>query len=490
MVINSEVGIMGFGAYVPRLRVDRAEIVNAHRWLTPGLAPYARSERSACGFDEDTVTLAVEAGRDCIVDIDRSVISSLYLASTTAPFADRLNAGIVAGALQLKDSVRAQDTSGSLRAGTTALLAALDSARVGQSNALCIAAERRKAAVGTIQELTTGHASASLLVGSGPGIARLIGSASLTVDFVDHFRAWGGDFDYSWEQRWVRDEGYLKLVPELVARLLAEAEVKVDDVDHFCVPVLQDRTDAAIARIIGLPPEKVHDNLFAGCGDSGTAHPLLMLIHALETAIPGEKILVVGFGQGGDALLFEVTDEIVDYRRLGHGVTKWLKRRAPLEYFRYLANSGLVTIDWGMRAEIDKSTAQTAAYRHREFLLGFAGGRCSSCGTPQLPMSKICANPDCRDVDSQVPESFAEKRGTLASWSADSLTFSPNPPAYYGMVDFNGGGRLLMDLTDVESSQVDVGLTVRMVFRVKDYDKLRGYPRYFWKAAPLTAGEG
>lgn len=488
--MNADVGIVGFGAYVPRLRVNRKQIFDAHKWLNPGLAALARSERSACGFDEDAVTMAVDAARDCIADTDRSAITSLYLASTTAPFADRLNAAIVSGALGLSDAVRAQDTSGSLRASTTALLAAFDDVRARQGTALCVGSDRRKAAVGSSQELTIGHAAASVLVGEGPGLARLLGSASLTVDFVDHFRAWDSEFDYHWEERWVREEGYLKLIPELIARVLADAEVKVDEVDQLCVPVSLPRVDAAVAKTVGLKPEAVCDNLFEGCGDSGAAHSLLMLVHSLETAKPGEKILVVGFGQGGDALLFEVTDAIEGYRRLGHGVTKWLARSAPLEYFRYLANSDLLKIDWGMRAETDKPTAQTAAYRHRDLLLSLVGGRCVSCGTNQIPISAICANPECRVADAQVPEPFSDKSGSVASWSADSLTFSPNPPAYYGMVDFVGGGRLLMDFTNVEEGRVAVGLPMRMVFRIKDYDKNRRFTRYFWKAAPLEEKGG
>jgi hydroxymethylglutaryl-CoA synthase len=489
-MMNSDRGIVGFGAYVPRLRVDRKQIIEAHRWLNPGLASLARSERSACGFDEDAVTMAIDAARDCIADTDRSAITSLYLASTTAPFADRLNAAIVAGALGLSDSVRAQDTSGSLRAGTTGLLAAFDAVAARQGVALCVGSDSRKAAVGTSQELTMGHAAASVLVGEGPGVARLLGSASLTVDFVDHYRAWDSEFDYHWEERWVREEGYLKLIPELIARVLTDAEVKVDEINHLCVPVSMPRVDSTVATMAGLPPETVGDNLFAGCGDSGAAHSLLMLVHTLETAKPGEKILIIGFGQGGDALLFEVTDAIEEYRRLGHGVTKWLARRTSLDYFRYLANSGLLKIDWGMRAETDKPTAQTAAYRHLDLLLGLVGGRCLNCGTNQIPMSTICVNPECGASDTQVPEPFSDKKGTVASWSADSLTFSPNPPAYYGMVDFAGGGRLLMDFTNVDEGGVAVGLPMRMVLRIKDYDKHRRFTRYFWKAAPLEEKEG
>jgi hydroxymethylglutaryl-CoA synthase len=485
---DTELGISGFGAYIPRLRLSRPEIADAHSWSTPGLRSLATSERSSCGYDEDAVTMAVEAARDCLGATDRSTIDSLYFGSTTAPFADRLNAGIVAGALGLSDMVRAQDVAGSLRAGTSALLAALDAAGARGISALALGTDRRAAPAGTTQEMTTGHGAAAVVVGPGAGVARLLGTASLTVDFVDHFREAGSEFDYFWEERWVREEGYNKLIPELIARALDDADVKADSIDHFCFPVTISRVDKAVAGLAGLSDESIEDNLFAGCGDTGAAHSLLMLVRALETAQPGEKILVVSFGQGGDALVFEATDAITGYQTRRSGVTQWLDRRAPLSYHRYLALEGLVKLAPGMRAEVDKPTAQTAAYRHRDFLLSLVGGRCTECDTRQIPRSTICVNPACQKSDTQIPEPFAETMGAVVSWSADNLAYTPDPPAYYGMINFEGGGRLMMDFANVSDGAVEVGQSMRMVFRVKNHDGQRGFTRYFWKAAPVEPG--
>src|ERR1700678_1612174 len=110
--------MIALGAYIPRLRISREEIASAHAWLSPAPQNLTQSERSACGFDEDAITMSVEAAIDCLQSEDRSLITDLYFSSTTSPFADRLNAGIVAGALNLSESIRAQDVTGSLRAGT------------------------------------------------------------------------------------------------------------------------------------------------------------------------------------------------------------------------------------------------------------------------------------------------------------------------------------------------------------------------------------
>ena len=483
-----EVGIAAFGAYVPSFRLSREEIADAHKWVNPGLRSLARSERSVCGWDEDAITMAVEAGRDCLAGTDRREIARLFFASTTMPYADHLNAAVVAGALGLGEQVGATDITGSLRAGTSALLAAFDAAAAGGERALCVAADRRAAAATTAYELTFGHGAAALVVAPGPGVARLLGRGSLTVDFVDHFRAAGREFDYPWEDRWVREEGYHKLVPKLVSAVLERAGVAPADVASSACPrqraisTARWRSGSASARTAS------EDQLAAGCGDSGAPHPLLLLVHALERAQPGDLILVVGFGQGGDALLFEAGEALAEFRSRGAGVSSWLQRRISCSYPRYLVLNDMVKVDRGMRAETDKGSGLTAAWRHRDLLLTLSGGRCEACGTYQIPRMKICVNPDCRGVETQAPHSFAESTGLIASWSADNLIYTPDPPAYYGMIDFEEGGRLMMDFADVQPDSVEVGTPMRMVFRVKDYDTVRGFNRYFWKARPTAGG--
>jgi 3-hydroxy-3-methylglutaryl CoA synthase/uncharacterized OB-fold protein len=476
------VGIAAVGAYVPRLRVDRAEIAAAHEWANPGLRSLARGVRSACSWDEDAITMAVAASRNALRDRNREAIGALHLGSTTAPYAVRLNAGIVSGALGLDEHAPALDLGGSLRAGTSALLAGFDAAAAHGMEVLCVAADRRQAEPGSTQELTYGHAAAAVVVAPGPGLARLAGRASLTVDFVDHFRAADRPFAYQWEERWIRDEGYGKLLPRLVERLLANAGVEPGRITHLCVPATVRGADATLVKSAGIDASALRDQLKDGCGDAGAAHPLLQLVAALHDASPGDLIVVVGVGQGGDALLFEATDAVTALEP-----RVWPGDGAPCAYPRYLALSGLLQLDRGMRSEMDKISALTAAYRHRDLLLELSGGRCAACGTHQIPRSDVCVNPACRVVGAQEPHSFADSTGTVATWSADRLTYTPDPPAYYGMIDFAEGGRLLMDFTDVGDDGVEVGTPMRMVFRVKDHDSLRGFARYFWKAAPTES---
>ena len=481
------VGLQKFGGYIPRLRLSRKAIVDAHSWANPALKAQAKAERSICNWDEDPVTMAVEAARDCLGENSRSEISSVYFASTSAPFDDRQNAGIIAEALNLGGRTSASDVSGSLRAGTSALISAAGAVALERRPALVVAAEQRRTAAASPLELSSGDGSAAVLLAPGDGIATLVAQHSAAVDFVDHYRGHGREFDYTWEERWIRDEGYLKIVPAAVSALLAKAGVSAADIQHFCLPCSIPRVAETVAQRLGLPAASVRDQLAAGCGDTGASHPLVMLVHALEEAEPGDRILVVGFGQGCDVLLLQATDAIAESQRPA-GISRSLVRgKIETNYQKYLAFNDLVKLDKGMRAEVDRQTPLSLLYRKREMLLGLVGGRCRICGTLQFPKSRICVNPNCNAFHSQDDQSFADFPARVLSWSADYLTYSPDPPAYYGMVQFDPGGRLMADFTDVDRGGVEVGMNMRMVFRVKERDAQRGFVRYFWKAAP--AGE-
>jgi 3-hydroxy-3-methylglutaryl CoA synthase len=481
---NNTVGILAYGAYLPRLRLARKSVAEANAWFNPGLRGLAKGERTMCNWDEDSVTMAVEAARDCLVGQDRGAIGSLSFASTSFPFEDRLNAGIVLEALNLKPGVNAQDLTASQRAATSALFTALQVARGGAAPALVIASEKRRTKTASPLELQTGDGAAALLIGAGPVVAKLLAHASRTVDFVDHFRGEGFEFDYTWEERWIRDEGYNKIVPAALADLFKATDVKPADIAHFAMPCMLPRVAAGIAKRAGMPDAAVRDNLHAVCGETGAAHPLVMLVDALERAKPGEKVLVVGFGQGCDALLFEATEQLPKLApRLG--VKGHLaRRREETNYSKFLAFNDLVAIERGMRADVDKQTPLSSLYRNRRMLTGFIGGQCRKCGTLQFPRSNVCVNPNCNAFHTQEDHGFADTPAKVQSYTADRLTYSPDPPHYYGMVVFDEGGRAMIDFTDCDGTSVDVAAPMRMMFRIKEYDPARGFTRYFWKAAP------
>jgi hydroxymethylglutaryl-CoA synthase len=478
------VGILAFGAYIPRLRLQRRAIAEANGWFNAALKSQGKGERAICNWDEDPVTMAVEAARDALTGRDRASIAALRFASTSFPFLDRLNAGIVADALSLPDEIAALDVTATQRAATSALSAALS----GSEETLVIAAEKRPTKSASQLEMTTGDGAAAILVGDGEPVAVLRGAATRAADFVDHYRTGVSETDYQWEERWIRDAGYMRIVPPVIARCLEKAGTRPSDITHFCMPAVLAKVANGVAKAAGVPDAAVRDNLHATCGETGAAHPLVMLVAALEAAKPGDRILVAGFGQGADALLFEVTQAIAGQpSRLG--VQGHLaRRREETNYTRFLSFNDAIDVERGMRAEADKLTPLSALWRNHDTVTRFHGGRCGKCGTLQFPRSRVCVNPNCTAIDTQTPVPFADKTGRINSYTADRLTYSPDPPACYGMIQFEDGGRWMMDFTDVEEQDLEVGRPMRMMFRVKDIDVQRGFRRYFWKAAPALAG--
>ncbi len=482
------VGITSFGGYVPRLRLARQAIVDAHKWADPGLAGKAKGERSMCNWDEDAVTMAVEAGRACLNSLNAAAPQAIYFASTSAPFADRQNAGIVSGALGLPEDLASVDVGSSQKAGTGALLQALGAVTGGlYDNALVVASDKRRARPASAGELAYGDAAAAVSIGRDGTLVDFLAAHSATMDFIDHFRAAGAEFDYTWEERWIRDEGLAKIVPPVLTKALAKAGVQPAEVKHFIMPSTIGRAVEGIARQVGIAADTVRDNLAATLGEAGTAHPLVMLLHTLETAAaPGDVLLLASFGQGCDALVLRVTERLAGFSSACGIVQALANRRPETNYQKYLAFNELIPLEKGMRAETaDYKTALTVSYRKRDMLLGLVGGRCSRCGTLQFPRTDICVNPQCAATGTQEPHPFREEPASVLTWSADYLTYTAAPPAHYGMITFTNGGRFMTDFTDVDEGEVEVGVGVRMVFRIKSVDNVRGFVRYFWKAVPL-----
>jgi 3-hydroxy-3-methylglutaryl CoA synthase len=425
--------------------------------------------------------MAVEAARDCRLD-GLDAPESLVLASTTFPFADRDNAALITEALDLPEQINTLDVSSSQRAGTSALANALNA---GSGSALVIASDCRETRPASPLEMQTGHGAAAVLVGNGKKmLARCLGHRAVSRDLVDHYRSKSGRFDYTLEDRWVRDEGFFKIIPEAVSALLQETGLESDGIDHIILPAPA-RVAKRLCKILGLNDSGLADDLAANCGHTGAAHPLLLLAATLEQARPGQKILLVGFGQGADALVFEATKQIKEYQpRLG--VAGHLARRhEETKYVRYLSHRGLVAVDRGNRAEFDNRAALTTFYRKRDMVTGFKGGRCDKCGTIQFPRAAVCVNPACREMDTQTPVSLSGLTGHVKSFTEDWLAATPNPPLHYGIIELEGGANIMMEITDCEPGTLEVGTEVEMRFRIKTVDEKRDFTRYFWKPSPV-----
>jgi 3-hydroxy-3-methylglutaryl CoA synthase len=471
------VGIKAYGAFIPRLRIARSTMAAAHAWAFPSLK--AKGEKAMCNWDEDAITLAVEAGRDCLNSVSTQEVSSLTLASTTAPFADLQNAVIAASALRLGAHTVCSDASGSTRAGLSALAKELES---GAGDHLVLASDRRYAKPASAQEMHYGSGAAALLVGEDDVIARFLGRHTVSVPFVDHFRESGQKYDYYWEERWIRDEGIARIVPAAVKSLLSRLSLDAARVAWFGLAGAPSGSDKLVAKQLVIDPERVLPDLLDVVGDTGTAHAPLLLIAALEKATPGDIIVIASFAQGCEVLAFEMQEPL---RKPARGLSNAIiDRIAEPSYLKMLSFDGEIRLEWGPRAENEIKAALTQQYRSADQVLGFVGGKCKHCGAVQFPRLPTCIQ--CAALESQVPFPLADQPARVATFSADWLQYYPAPPLHVGLVQFDAGARVLMEMIEVGAKGIEVGTPLRMAFRVKAHDNQRHYGRYFWKAVPAV----
>jgi 3-hydroxy-3-methylglutaryl CoA synthase len=479
----ADFGIVSFGAYIPRLRLDRQAIAAAHKWMAPGLRGQAKGARAFCSWDEDSVTMAVEAARDALGDTDRSGLKAISLATTRPVYADLQGTALVAGALDLPRNLSSLDSGSTQRAGTSGLIAML---KAGEP-ALFIASDEPLGTPASTQEMSFGAGAAAFVLGSENVAARLIGAGSVIENFVDHFRESGADYDYHWEERWVRDEGYAKLAPEAAKAALADAGLAIGDIHHFVMPAMLRGAAGDVVKRLGFAGNVV-DDLAANCGYAGAAAAPLMLASALEAAKPGDRILVVSFGQGADALVLEVTDAIggaKPKRGVAGSIASGLTTDS---YMRYLSFTDQVQLEWGMRSEKSAKTALTEVYRSGHQIDPFHAGKCGTCDTIQFPQLQYCVN--CHAPGSGfTPVSLTDAPARVMTQTADSLSYHPSPPLYVGFIQFANGARVQMEMVDIGPDGIEAGTEVEMVFRIKEVDRQRGYNRYFWKAAPKANGK-
>lgn len=483
--------ILGWGGYVPRLRLARESILEAHGWVDGALASGAKGRRSFADWDEDALTMAVAAARAAIADAGNAEIDGIALGSATAPFAERHTSALLAAALGI--AAKTRDLSGGARAGFAAIATASDAAAAASGDWLAVASEMPVARPGTAREMAGGDGAAAFVLGAATdphARAEIIGQFSCPLPSAERQRASGDPFGQDWEARWRRDVIWSEAVPLALGEALNAFDLAPSDVAALILPTPDLRASAAVAKSCGVAAGAVAAFPADGLGDCDGATAPLMLIAALEAAAPGDRIVVVSVGQGVDVLGIEAGDGIRMEREAPTLAAMLAWGVDEQNYHKFLRFRDLIPAEKGLRAAQVPPSPAPVLHRRAEMLGALEGGLCSTCGTLQFPRSRICVSPQCRAKDTQKPYGFAHRNAKIISFSEDYLAPSPSPPSLYGMVEFEGGGRIMMDFAECRPGDVATGDVMRPAFRLRDRDA-SGAGRYFWKAVPIRQeGEG
>jgi hydroxymethylglutaryl-CoA synthase len=467
-------GIISVGGYVPYWRLQRSEIAKAFG------SGGGKGTRSVASYDQDTTTMGVEAARLALRSAPADAApDALWFATAEPAYLDKNNASTVHAALRLDSDVPAFDFGGALRSGIGALRVALD----GNGSVLLVTSDLRTGLPTSGDESATGDAGAALLIGDdadGAVIAEYLGAASATEEFIERWRTPGSTRSRQWEERF-GEVKYGPLAEQAWNAALKTTGLSAEQVSTVIVTGMHARAVRGISGRLGTAKEALADDLAATVGNTGTAHAALVLTNALEQAAPGQVIGLVVLADGADVVLFRTTDAIASYAP-ARTVASQIENAADLPYTKFLNWRGVVTVEPPRRPEPDRISASVSG-RTEDWKYGFVGSRDRSSGALHMPPQRVSRVGDA--VDDMEAAPMADVAGTVALITIDRIAYSQSPPVVFAVVDWDGGGRLPVELCDLDVTTLQMGDRVEMTFRkLFTSDEIHNY---FWKARPVRA---
>jgi 3-hydroxy-3-methylglutaryl CoA synthase/uncharacterized OB-fold protein len=454
------IGITNYSVYVPRRRMRRDMIAAA--WGGPAMP----GSKAVANFDEDSLTMAQSAAWPLA---QSGGAEALSFASTTSPYWQRSAASLIAAACDLPAQTSTADFGGSLRAGATALRAAFDAVAAGSvRTALVTAADCRDGAPESAEEMLFGDAAAALAVGRDGLCAELVASVSRSDDFPDEWRRDTDAHVRSFASKYSLARGYTENVVAVGRALFAKAGVQPEQIARVALGSSDGRAHLAAAKALGIPPARVEDVRAGDIGITGAAMPLFLLAQALDRAQPGDLILAIAYSDGTDGFLFRSLDVGRRLRQDG----------SAMEYPTYQIYRKLR--DYWRAAAGGAEISNVLLRREETQNVRLHGSACPQCGTLQFPIAQVCRA--CHHRGGMIEKNLA-RRGRLFTFTKDFLYSGPVEPTVMAVVDLEGGGRFLCQMTDVEPAAVEIGMEVELVLR-----RMREGPGdhyYYWKCRPV-----
>ena len=466
-------GIVSIGKYIPYYRITRDVMTVGWGRASQG------GERAVASYDQDTITLGVEAVLDCLNGGDRSQIDAVFFASTTSPYLEKQASSLIATVLDLPENTLTIDFTSSLRAASNAIKLAIDAIRAGTLRQVLVVASDMRNADEELEQ-TLGDAAVAILLGEDNVMAAIEESCFISNELTMYWRTDKDEYIRNWEERFTLTQGYEKDMNKALSGLMRKANVQASDIAKLAVYAPDARRQAQLAKKLGFDTKhQVADLLNRSIGLTGTPHPFLMLAAAMENAEAGDKMIVASYGDGASALLLTITENIVALKRNFNTI---LERKAYIpQYLIFQCNRGLV-----------KNIAQyppipgsmPILWRQTKALYGLYGSKCTNCGTIHFPPQEICSN--CH-AEHKAQDIKLSRRGTVFTYAEDYLSPLPNKPNIVGVVDLEGGARIFLNMVETDpqmsaSCPEKVNIPVELTFR-KMHDA-GGFHNYYWKARP------
>ncbi|NHI93298.1 MAG: hydroxymethylglutaryl-CoA synthase family protein [Candidatus Lokiarchaeota archaeon] len=470
-------GIRSYGIYLPGYQLERKSISRAWDF------PKAPGTKSVANIDEDSITMAVEAGLDCLAGIDPKEIDGLYFASTTPPFSEKQNASLIAKVLDLRDDIQTADITTSTKCGTEALREAFNTVEAGNAkNILIVIADKRDAEIQTMDEFIYGDGAAAVLVSSDDAqcCAKIEGYHSITTLTTGPWRKEGDPHVNSFEIKHETMYGYMKSMTSVLAGLMKKYEINPDEVAKAIYYSPDPRSHGRILKAMKLSTKAAVDSMFMQISNTGSPLPFQMMYMAFEKCPSNATVLLAGYGDGADAFYLKTTDKIKDVVNSKTKSRKLFKEIKTIENYNTFLKNRLVIK--GKEFFTRKASAVTI-WRDSKSLLPFYGVKCNNCGYTTYPIMPTCLV--CRSTDFE--EVRLQRKGKIFTYTLDHLVAAEyvQTPVPRCVIDLEGGGRVLLDMTDCNPEDAAIDIEVGLTFR--KVNEGGGSKNYYWKCRPIAS---
>ena len=342
-----KVGIIGYGAYIPRYRLPAREVARVWKADTSG---GLRGEKAVAGLDEDVITMSIEAARNALARamIDPSKIRAVWVGSESHPYAVKPTSTVVAEAIGAVPNTQAADWEFACKAGTEAMQAAIGFVGSGMASyALSIGMDTAQGRPGDALEYTAGAGGAAYLLGpADEALAIIEASYSFTTDTPDFFRRANEKYPEHGE-RFTGEPAYFKHITAAAQELMQATGTTPQDYTFAVFHQPNDKFPKRVAGLLGFKPEQIEAGLLVPwIGNTYAGSALVGLTAILDVAEPGDKILLVSYGSGAgsDAFMIETTDSLIERRDEAPHTIEYIQRRTEIDYATYSRYRGKLSM--------------------------------------------------------------------------------------------------------------------------------------------------
>jgi len=341
------VGIVGYGAYIPRYRLPAREV--ARVWgAEPGGLPV--KEKAVAGLDEDVATMSIEAARNALAraGVDPREIRAVWVGSESHPYAVKPTSTIVAEAIGATPNTQAADWEFACKAGTEAMQAAIGFVGSGMARyALAIGMDIAQARPGDALEYTAASGGAAFLLGpADESLCRIEASYSYATDTPDFWRRADEKYPEHGE-RFTGEPAYFKHITEAAQALMSELGTKPADYAFVVFHQPNSKFPQRVGKQLGFKPDQMTTGLLAPqIGNTYAGSAMIGLTAVLDIARPGDPILLVSYGSGAgsDAFSLQATNLLPEHQPLAPTTKSYIERRTEIDYATYARFRGKLTI--------------------------------------------------------------------------------------------------------------------------------------------------